>query len=547
MLGKDQAENFLAKNFPVKNFLAKKETNMKTNRLHKHLALAAVATAAVVTTSNADVVTWNANLVIPNNIDGQYINVETQTAGSAAGLVAGWDLNPYGTSTTAMSWFAAAAPSGCVMGLGQGGTTSAVASLTGGTVVSSTSTFANTACSVTAGGWKLNQANYFGFRFLGGDGLTHYGFGVMTIGATMGVRTLNSLSYETVAGLAITAGTGGPPPAYDPCAIFNPTASVGINNLPMNSTTAANLVTSCGTAYKANYFKFTAPVDGAYGFNACAINGVKLAVLDGCSAGSSELSCGSPCSVSGINLTAGQIVYCVAGGETAGTVLPSQLNIVVSAPQLPACVSAAVAVFGTNVFDDTASTTAQVVQSNAAGTTTVTINKVVWYAFTAGATGAYSFSLCGSTGDTMMAIGAVCPTLGTTFQTIAYNDDAPSCSSSTTTTASLASFIDATNGGATGAFAGFPLTQDLVSGTTYYIVAGSFLATDNVTSNLVIDGPPQSLPCPGDYNGDGNRDGSDLATLLSAWGTADGDIDGDGNTAGSDLAVLLSGWGTCPQ
>ncbi len=539
MLGKDQAENFL-----VKNFQAKKEANMKTNRLHKHLALAAVATAAVVATSNASVVTWNANLVIPNNIDGKYINVETQVYGSAAGLVTGWDLNPYGTSTTAMSWFAAAAPSGCVTGLGQGGTTTAVASLTAGTVVSAASTFGNTACSVTAGGWKLNQANYFGFRFLAGDGTTHYGFGVMTIGATMGVRTLTSLSYESVAGLAITAGPDGPPADYDPCATFNPTASVGINNLSMNSTTAANLVTSCGTAYKANYFKFTAPVDGAYGFNACASNGVKLAVLSGCSAGSSELSC-APCEVSGLSLTAGQIVYCVAGGDTAATVLPSPLNIVVSAPQLPACVSASAAVFGTNVFDDTASTTAQVVQSNAAGTTTATINKVVWYAFTAGATGAYSFSLCGSTGDTMMAIGAVCPTFGSTFQTLAYNDDAPVCSSGGTT--NLASIIDATNGGATGTFAGFPLTQDLVSGTTYYIVAGSYSATVSVTSNLVIDGPPQGLPCPGDYNGDGLRDGSDLATLLSAWGTAGGDIDGDSTTNGADLAILLSGWGTCPQ
>ncbi len=540
MLGKDQA-----KNFPVKNFLANKETNMKTNRLHKHLALAAVATAAVVATSNASVVTWDINQVVPNNIDGLYINVEAQTFGSAASAVAGWDINPYGTSTTAMSWFGAAAPSGCVTGLGQGGTTVAVASLTSGTVVTSTSVYGNTASSVTAGGWKLNQANYFGFRFLAGDGTTHYGFGVMTIGATMGVRTLNSLSYESVAGVAITAGPGGPPPAYDPCAIFNPTASVGNNNLSMNSTTAANLVTSCGTAYKANYFKFTAPVDGAYGFNACATNGVKLAVLGGCSAGSSVLSCGSPCSVSGVNLTAGQIVYCVAGGDTAATVLPSPLNIVVSAPQLPACLSATPAVFGTNAFDDTASTTAQVVQSNAAGTATATINKVVWYAFTAGATGAYSFSLCGSTGDTMMAIGTVCPTFGTTFQTIAYNDDAPLCSSSPTS--NLASFIDATNGGATGTYAGFPLTQDLVSGTTYYILAGSFSATVNVTSNLVIDGPPQGLPCPGDYNGDGFRDGADLATLLSAWGTAGGDINGDGATDGADLSTLLSGWGTCPQ
>ena len=177
-----------------------------SNRLEKHFAVcaAAVATVACVGTANAALVTWNDNLVIPNNIDGQYINVETQTAGSAAGLVAGWDLNPYGTSTTAMSWFAAAAPSGCVMGLGQGGTTVAVASLSGGTVVGSASTFGNTASSVTAGGWMLNSANYFGFRFRGADALTHYGWGIMTVGATMGVRTLNSVTFETTAATGVT-------------------------------------------------------------------------------------------------------------------------------------------------------------------------------------------------------------------------------------------------------------------------------------------------------------------------------------------------------
>ncbi|MCX5641535.1 MAG: hypothetical protein NT059_12105 [Planctomycetota bacterium] len=173
-----------------------------SNRFEKHI-VAAATVAMTAAAANAAVVTWNANLVIPNNIDGQYINVETQTAGSAAGLVAGWDLNPYGTSTTAMSWFAAAAPSGCVMGLGQGGTTTAVASLSGGTLVSSASTFGNTASSVTAGGWMLNAANYFGFRFLGADAGTHYGWGIMTVGATMGARTLTSVTFESTAGASV--------------------------------------------------------------------------------------------------------------------------------------------------------------------------------------------------------------------------------------------------------------------------------------------------------------------------------------------------------
>ncbi len=173
------------------------------SKMIKHMAAAAAA-AAVVGAANAAVVTWNVNLVVPNNIDGLYLNVEAQVSGSAAGAVTGWDLNPYGTSTTTMSWFAAAAPSGCVTGLGQGGTTVAVASLSAGTLVGAASTFGNTASSVTAGGWLLNAANFFGFRFLAAGGTTHYGFGKMTIGATMGVRTLNFVSYESVAGAGIT-------------------------------------------------------------------------------------------------------------------------------------------------------------------------------------------------------------------------------------------------------------------------------------------------------------------------------------------------------
>ena len=176
---------------------------MLSNRIVKHFCAAAVA-ATVVGAANAAIVTWNVNLVIPNNIDGLYLNVETQVAASAAGLAPGWDLNPYGTSTTSMSWFGAAAPNGCVTGLGQGGTTVAVASLSAGTLVSAASTFGNTACSVTAGGWVLNAANYFGFRFLGADAATHYGFGKMTMGSTMGVRTLDFVCYESTANAGIT-------------------------------------------------------------------------------------------------------------------------------------------------------------------------------------------------------------------------------------------------------------------------------------------------------------------------------------------------------
>ena len=60
-------------------------------------------------------------------------------------------------------------------------------------------------------------------------------------------------------------------------------------------------------------------------------------------------------------------------------------------------------------------------------------------------------------------------------------------------------------------------------------------------------------PCPGDFNGDGVIDLSDLAQLLGHYGMTsgaqyqDGDFDGDGDVDLSDLAALLSVYGMpCP-
>jgi hypothetical protein len=57
-------------------------------------------------------------------------------------------------------------------------------------------------------------------------------------------------------------------------------------------------------------------------------------------------------------------------------------------------------------------------------------------------------------------------------------------------------------------------------------------------------------PIPGDYDGDGDVDQSDLGVLLSDYGCVSppepdcpGDIDGDGDTDQSDLGVLLANFG----
>ncbi len=75
------------------------------------------------------------------------------------------------------------------------------------------------------------------------------------------------------------------------------------------------------------------------------------------------------------------------------------------------------------------------------------------------------------------------------------------------------------------------------------------------TPPIVDMGPfeRQPEPCPGDLDGDGEVDLSDLSALLTHFGTVagagpeDGDIDGDGDVDLADLSELLTSFGTsCP-
>ncbi len=64
-------------------------------------------------------------------------------------------------------------------------------------------------------------------------------------------------------------------------------------------------------------------------------------------------------------------------------------------------------------------------------------------------------------------------------------------------------------------------------------------------------GAAEPPPCPGDIDGDGDTDHSDLGELLAAWCTQEGDpnwnpdadLDGDGHVGHGDLGILLADWG----
>jgi len=78
---------------------------------------------------------------------------------------------------------------------------------------------------------------------------------------------------------------------------------------------------------------------------------------------------------------------------------------------------------------------------------------------------------------------------------------------------------------------------------------GTTSPTEGFEGGVRLSGEPD---CPGDIDGDGDVDLSDLAELLGAYGTFEGDpgynpdadLDGDGWIGLSDLAALLSMYGT---
>jgi len=172
-----------------------------------------------------------AGWVIPANIDGLYINVETQAVSSNSSLVPGWDLNPYSSGGSSnLSWFNSS-------GGGQlrypGITSGAAGNLPLGTTVSSTGSYNTSTASVvfgaSPGNWQLNASNYFGFKFVAADTQTHYGWGRMDVGAAATTRSIMEIGYESTAGTSILVGAGSAPPASvpGPLPLFGATAAFG--------------------------------------------------------------------------------------------------------------------------------------------------------------------------------------------------------------------------------------------------------------------------------------------------------------------------------
>ena len=460
------------------------------NRVARHLASGAIVatSAACMTAERAQgaVVHAVVNWVVPNTIDGIYINVQTREVASTGSLVAGWDLNPY--SDVSLTWFNA---TGTGMMRFPGVTTGSAGCLSPGTIVGPLASYGSGTVVVGAapGNWHLNSMNYFGFRFIASDGQLHYGWGKFAVGASIAGadRTITEIAWDTVANRTIVVGdTGAPPPSYDPCSPSNPSAAVGSNALAMNQTTAADLsIASCGfTIRKANYFKFVAPAAGTYTVGTCdTAADTRIAVLNGCGPKAAVLACDdNSCGIASrttFTAVASGTYYIVVGGVSAD--LPGTIALQVD-PPWPTCSAPMVAGVGANPYACLPMQASQLVSSSTTAGINRTIYNTTWFEFVPPASGRYRFSLCGATGNTQIAIAQACAASPTSaLTTLAYDDDGCACADGFCGGLAGASVIDDS------IQTDKPLVNPLVAGARYLIAIGGFSSGEVPSGALVIE------------------------------------------------------------
>jgi MYXO-CTERM domain-containing protein len=190
-----------------------------SNRFEKHvLVAAAVAMGATAAANAAIVYSGVVNFSCAVDLDGTYINVETNQLTNGPGTGApGWDVNPYRASTgSGMNFFS---PTGGGMVSAAAGVGSAI-NLASGTLIGASSNFSSATATIAfgsaAGQWQYASNNIVGFRFVSSAGTTHYGWmrflmGSQPASGNLVARTVVDFAYESVAGASIAAGNNGVP------------------------------------------------------------------------------------------------------------------------------------------------------------------------------------------------------------------------------------------------------------------------------------------------------------------------------------------------
>lgn len=162
----------------------------------------AVAVVGIPTDSDATIVfSGPVNINIPTTLSGVYLNVVSGVTGSSSAAVAGWDINPWGT--TGLRFFTPTPNPGGGEMVGSGST---YFNLTLDTIIGPGSSFANSGITDINSGTPLHfdsQQNYVGFRFLNeSTGMINYGWAQLALSGTAvsQPRSIIGYAYENNGG-----------------------------------------------------------------------------------------------------------------------------------------------------------------------------------------------------------------------------------------------------------------------------------------------------------------------------------------------------------
>jgi len=198
----------------------------RNGRLLWSMGCASVLLTAVASHAYGAIIHRTVAWDVPADRAGIAIDLQSVQASSGLATFGGWHVRIHGESSLE---FAARERDGPVAGLmrysidaGDSGPGNLPLDL----VVGPFSDFGSGAVSFGdgAGQWRLNAANYFGFTFMSHEGVAHFGWGRIDIGADVGSRTIVEIAWQDMPGVGIQVGHT---PAAGPLALLGIAALVG--------------------------------------------------------------------------------------------------------------------------------------------------------------------------------------------------------------------------------------------------------------------------------------------------------------------------------
>jgi hypothetical protein len=154
------------------------------------------------------------NIVVPNNIDGVYLNLVTGATGSSGLATPGWDINPYtaGSSPNGFHLWGATTTTW----LSTSGFIGGPYPLAANTMIDASGTFTRPGGGTNVGTQvALNAPNLFGVRFTNeaAGNAINFAWVEITFGATASERAITGWAYDD-SGAGIMAGVVPEPGTY---------------------------------------------------------------------------------------------------------------------------------------------------------------------------------------------------------------------------------------------------------------------------------------------------------------------------------------------